>query len=282
MKLSGGFSNHPQSLRPRRPGATLRPSGGGRRVLYITSTRLMRESEDAVRAHASSGDEAFRRVCSQLLANEPRYGEWHALHEAKMRNVASPGRRDPQVQALRAVAVEQVHRTALVNYLRQGRITGGARERALSLFHGISDVRDATLAEHRTYLLAASTQVCAHDLLELVGDDEGLGLIRRYELAYTQFFGMFCERAIAQQTGRNYLLGSLLPEVKGVADRLRLQIVGARLKPVEPRRAAGGVVQGVWLSRKPARAVTARDHARAALPTAAQPVSRSARSRTAR
>lgn len=242
----------------------------------------MRESEDAVREHAGSGEEIFRRVCSQLLANEPRYGEWHALHEAKMRNVASPRRRDPQIQALRAVAVEQVHRTALVSYLRQGRITGSARDRALGLFHGISDVRDATLAEHRSYLIAASTQVCAHDLLELVGDGDGLALIRRYELAYGQFFGMFCERAVALQTGKNYLLGSLLPEVKDVADRLRLRIVGTTPNVTEPRRAAGGVVQGVWLSRKPARAAAPRDRGRAALPVAAQPVSRAARNRTAR
>ena len=251
-------------------------------MLYITSTRLMRESEDAVREHAGSGEEISRRVCSQLLANQPRYGEWHAVHEAKMRNVASPRRRDPQIQALRAVAVEQVHRTALVNYLRQGRITGSARERALGLFHGISDVRDATLAEHRSYLLAASTQVCAQDLLELVGDGEGLALVRRYELAYGQFFGMFCERAVALQTGRNYLLGSLLPEVKDVADRLRLRIVGARPGATEPRRAAGGVVPGVWLPRMPARAATPPNRARAVLPVAAQPATRSARSRTAR
>lgn len=251
-------------------------------VLYITSTRLMRESEDAVREHASSGDEVPRRVCSQLLANEPRYGEWHALHEAKMRNVASPRRRDPQVQALRAVAVEQVHRTALVNYLRHGRITGDARERALGLFHGISDVRDATLAEHRSYLLAASTQLCAHDLLELVGDAEGLGLIRRYELAYEQYFAMFCEQAVARQNGRSYLLGSLLPEVKDVADRLRLRIVGSQLRAMEPRRGPGAVMHGASLARMPARAATPRDHGRAVLPAVARPVAHPARSRTGR
>lgn len=83
----------------------------------------MRESEDAVREHASSRDEVPRRVCSQLLASEPRYGEWHARHEVKMQAVARPRRRDPQIQALRGVAVEQVHRTALVSFLRQNRVT---------------------------------------------------------------------------------------------------------------------------------------------------------------
>ena len=242
----------------------------------------MRESEDAVREHAGSGDEIPRRVCSQLLANEPRYGEWHALHEAKMRNVATPRRRDPQILALRAVAVEQVHRTALVNYLRLGRITGTARDRALGLFHGISDVRDATLAEHRSSLIAASTQVCAHDLLELVGDGEGLSLIHRYELAYGQFFALFCERAVALQTGRNYLLESLLPEVKDVADRLRVRIVGAQLRATEPRRPPAAAKHGASLARMPARAVTPRDRGRGLLPAAGQRVTPPAKSRTAR
>lgn len=251
-------------------------------VLYITSTRLMRESEDAVREHADSGEEIPRRVCSQLLANEPRYGEWHALHEAKMRNVASPRHRDPQVMALRTVAVEQVHRTALVDYLRRGRITGTHRERALGLFHGLSDVRDATLAEHRTYLIAASTQVCAHDLLELVGDTEGLELIRRYELAYGQYFGMFCERAVAQQTGRSYLLGALLPEVKDVAQRLRLRIVGTELRATGPRRSVGGVAHTASPVRMPARAATLEDRGRAGLPAAGQRAARWPKIRTAR
>jgi len=242
----------------------------------------MRESEDAVREHARSNEEVPRRVCSQLLANEPRYGEWHALHEVKMRGVASPRRRDPQIQALRAVAVEQVHRTALVSFLRQGRITGALRDRTLGLFHGISDVRDATLAEHRSYLIAASTQLCAYDLLALVGDGEGLDLIRRYELAYAQYFGMFCERAIALQTGGNYLLGSLLPEVKDVADRLRLRIVRSHLRATEPRRSPGAVIHDVSLARMPARAAALRDRDHAALPAAARPAALAARSRTAR
>jgi hypothetical protein len=227
--------------------------------LYITSTRLMRESEDAVREHAGSGDDVWRRVCSQLIASQPRYAEWHASHEFKMGKVAGARIRGPQVLALRTVAVQQIHGTALVNYLRLGRVTGPARDTALRLFHGVSDLRDATLAEHRSYLVAASTQVCAHDLLELVGDAEGLNLIRRYEQAYTQYFAMFCERAFALQTGRNYLLGSLLPEVRDVADRLRLKIVGSTLRPLGQRPAVTAGAQGALLARKPARGVTARD-----------------------
>ena len=199
-------------------------------MFYLSSTRLMRESEQAVQQHASGGDEIPQRVCSQLLANPPRYSAWHAQHELKMRNVSVARRRDPLVSGLRAVAVEQVHRTAVVNYLRLSRITGAARDQTLAVFHGVSDARDAALAEHRSYVVAASTQVCAHDLLELVGDVGGLDLLRQYELAYGQYFGIFCEQARARQAGEPYLLGSLLPEVKAVAERLRRRIIAADLR----------------------------------------------------
>jgi hypothetical protein len=218
-------------------------------VLYITSTRLMRLSEEAVREHASSGEEIPRRACTQLLANEPRYSEWHVRHESRMRMVADERRRARQILDLRALAVEQAHRTAVVDYLRLGRVTGGERERTLALFHGVSDARDAALAEHRTYLLAASTRVCTLDLLDLVGDRDGLELVHQYELAYRQYFAMFCDRALALQAGGTYLLSSLLPEVKDVADRLRLKIVGTHPRAREPRRAAGGAGQTVSLAR---------------------------------
>jgi hypothetical protein len=251
-------------------------------VLYITSTRLMRESENAVREHAGSGDDVWQRVCSQLIASQPRYAEWHASHETKRWRVAVARRGGPQVLALRTVAVQQIHGTALVNYLRLGRVTGPARDTALRLFHRVSDLRDATLAEHRNYLVAASTQVCANDLLELVGDTEGLDLVRRYELAYTQYFAMFCERAHASQTGNNYLLGSLLPEVKDVADRLRVKIIGSTLRPVASRPAAVVAAQTALPARKPVRAEGPRDRDRAGPRAAGPPVIRWVKSRTGR
>lgn len=241
----------------------------------------MRESENAVREHAGSGDDVWRRVCSQLIASEPRYAEWHASHEMKMWKVADARVHGPQVLALRTVAVQQIHGTALVNYLRLGRVTGAARETTLRLFHRVSDLRDATLAEHRNYLVAASTQVCAHDLLELVGDVEGLELIRRYELAYTQYFAMFCERAFALQGGNNYLLGSLLPEVKDVADRLRVRIVGSTVRPLT-RPAAVAAAPTASPARKPARARAPLDRDRAGPRAAGPPATPRAKSRTAR
>lgn len=198
-------------------------------MLYITTTRLMLESERVVNDTAVAGEEIPRRACSQLVADRSRYVHWHSHHELRMDGVAKTRRREPAVQRLRALAVEQVHKTALVAYLRDSRVLGAERDQTLRLFHGPVDTRDATLAEHRNYLHAASTQVCAHDLLEMIGDERGLAQIRTYELAYQQYFSLFCERGRAAQAGTSYLLASLLPEVKATAERLRLRILDAQL-----------------------------------------------------
>jgi len=203
-------------------------------MLYITQTRLMRESEQTVLERANSGDEIPRRICTQLLDDPARYSQWHARHEIHMGGVARARRHERQVLKLRAIAIEQVHQTALVRYLRDHHVFGADRDRTLHAFYGINDIRDSTLAEHRTYLLAASTQLCTSEILDLVGDDRGQGLVRRYELAYDQYFGMFCDRARAIQKGGNYLLTAFIPEVRNIAERMRLRILDTELLPLRP------------------------------------------------
>ena len=191
----------------------------------------MLESEKTVHERAFSSEEIPRRVCSQLLADKTRYSLWHTRHEGSMHAVAVSKRRELQILRLRAVTVEQVHRTALVRYLRDHAISGAARDEALREFYGLVDSRRAAVAEHRNYLLAASTQLCAGDLLELVGDDKGLDLIRVYESMYGQYFSMFCDRARAVRRRAPYLLSSLIPETRSGADRMRERILSGELLP---------------------------------------------------
>ena len=189
----------------------------------------MLESERTVRERAFSDDEEIpKRVCSQLLADPPRYLLWRVRHENQMNLVAGARRRERQIMTLRAVAIEQVHRAALVRYLRDHRVTGVARDQTLREFYGVVDARDSAIMEHRNYLLAASTQLCTADILEMVGDKHGVELVRRYELAYTQYFAMFCDQARARQTGKVYMLEMLLPEVRDTAERLRRKIMDPR------------------------------------------------------
>jgi hypothetical protein len=197
----------------------------------------MSESEQAVRRRASAGDDPPSQVCRQLLLDPARYALWRVRHDGHMTVVASARLRVPQILSLRALSVEQIHWAALMSYLRKRRVEGAAREQTLREFHGVMDSREAALVEHRVYLLAASTQFCSADILERIGDREGLGLLHDYELTYAQYFAMFCERARARRAGASYLLAALMPEVHDNAERIRGRLSDDRCFRM-PRRVA--------------------------------------------
>jgi len=212
-------------------------------MIYLTHTRLMLESERAVHDRASAGDELPRRICRQLLADGGRYALWHVRHRGHMGVVAGERRRQRQILSLRSVSVAQVHRAALVSYFRERHVAGAAREQTLREFYGVTDPSEAAVMEHRSYLLATSSQFCATDILEMIGDRRGLELLRGYELAYGQFFAMFCERARARQAGASYLLAALMPEVRDVARRIRARLMDERnvaAPPLRAQAASGG------------------------------------------
>ncbi|MEO8465033.1 MAG: hypothetical protein ABI640_06800 [Gammaproteobacteria bacterium] len=200
----------------------------------------MLESERVIEDCAREGEPAPQRVCSQLLAQPPRYSRWHDGYENRMSTVADARVRARQILVLRAFALEQIHRAALVRYLRDYHVVGSAREMTLRDFHGVLDTRDAAVSEHRGYLLAATNQVCAAGLLEIADDLRGAELLAEYERAYGQFFSMFCEHSRANQSREPYLLESLLPEVRAVVARIRGQILDGdsprRVPRGDPRR----------------------------------------------
>lgn len=191
----------------------------------------MLESERVVHETAKDAAARERSVCDQLIASEPRYTLWHTRQEQRMTPIAKHGRREWQILELRRAGVEQLHRAALVRYLRDYRVTGADRDLTLRQFYSVVDSREAAIREHRSFLVAASSQLCAAELLSLAGDADGVDLLHRYELAYAQYFSMFCQRARAIEARQRFLLGDLVPEVKGVATRLREQIVGGYLLP---------------------------------------------------
>jgi hypothetical protein len=204
--------------------ATLK-NNGPRSVNYFSQTRLMRESEQAINKHAHAGPVVIQRVCTQLLNEPTRYVRWHVRHEVRMSAVAEARLRQRQILALRAFALEQIHGSALVRYLRDYHVVGARRDSTLHHFFGVADSRDAALRAHRDYILAASSQVCAADLLDLANDNYGVQLLADYEQAYGQFFSMFCESERSKQDGEPYALGTLLPEVRTVASNLRRRIL---------------------------------------------------------
>jgi hypothetical protein len=200
-------------------------------VIYLTHARLMAESENSVQMHAAVGEGVEHRVCAQVVADKPRYALWLSRHDRSMTRVASLRERNRQVTDLRAVVVAQIHRTALVRYFREYRITGESREQTLSEYYRAWDPRRAIVAEHKAYLVSASTQYSALDLLDLADDRRGLDMLRRYEVVYGHFFSMFCDQARATDNNKIYLLESLIPEIRQNATRMRQRILAGELLP---------------------------------------------------
>lgn len=203
-------------------------------MIYLTQTRLMIESERTVQAGAREGEVVPKRVCGQLIADPERYSLWRLRHSKQMLSVAERKKRDRQIRALRAVHLEQVHRTALVNYFRRHGITGDARDLTLREFYGVMDPRRAALAEHKNFLLSVPSQMSAYELLKMVGDRRGLDLIADYQGTYGQFFGMFCDRARATRNQTTYILNTFIADAKKEANVLRQRILSGDLLPPTP------------------------------------------------
>lgn len=216
-------------------------------MIYLTYRRLMVESESTVENGALEGRTSPRAVCQQLVADPDRYALWHVWHDSRMRSVADRRARDRQIIALRSVHIEQIHRAALVRYLRKNRVSHVDRDVTLQDFHGVVDPRRAAISEHRTYVISASSQICAYDLLKLVGDARGIELLQDYQGSYEQYFGMFCENGRAARRGQPYLLRGLIPEARAEADALRARILAGERLPAAPVAARPGTGRsGRW------------------------------------
>lgn len=97
-------------------------------------------------------------------------------------------------------------------------------------FYGPLDPECSVITEHRHFILAASSQICASDLLELSGDRYGLDLVDRYQRDYVLYFALYCDRVMVERDGRTYLLEGLIPEIKADAVRIRHRLLtGDRL-----------------------------------------------------
>lgn len=204
----------------------------------------MTESEHSVHMRAQLGEGISKSVCSQILADKPRYSLWISQHDRRMTHVAIAKERDRQLIKLRGVALEQIHRTALVRYLREYHVRGRRRDDTLREFYKAWDLQRAVLVEHKGYLIAASSQFCAVDLLELAGDARGVDMLQRYEAVYGHFFSMFCDQARAQRKGKLYLLDGLIPEIRDNAKNMRLRILSDTLLPSQRVRGIDRVKRG--------------------------------------
>jgi hypothetical protein len=135
--------------------------------------------------------------------------------------------------ALRSAALTLIHRKALFEYLRDKKIRGGDRQRLLAHFHSGSDYATSVVAEHGNYLRSAASFICScHVGRRVMLDARFDQPLARYEEAFTEYFGTFCDAALARNEDEAgaYSRSLLIPLKHGV-NELRDALLGGRSLP---------------------------------------------------
>jgi hypothetical protein len=84
----------------------------------------MEESECRIENVARDGD-SFQALAARRVVEDTRlYQHWEAEHARLMRSVSSETRPPAQLAALRSGYFGLIHRKAMFEYLREGKITG--------------------------------------------------------------------------------------------------------------------------------------------------------------
>ena len=197
------------------------------RAAPVTYVQLMTESERAL-WKTDSQPEYYKIPVSRLLDDGRQYSLWEATHSRQMRGIADCSRQSDQAMELRRFALQLLHRRGMVDYLRSFNIVGDHRQQIFNMFYGRKDYHEAVIAEHRQYVVAASSGYCAEMLVDAVNDANGFRLIERYKSLYAQYFQIFSQYGRAEFTGEVELAGALKPamlELRSYANLLRRQIL---------------------------------------------------------
>ncbi len=160
--------------------------------------RLMAESEWRVEISAGS-DSPDDVVVRRVLENPVAYRRWASEHDWLLRGVSTRPRVEAQVVALRAAAMNLVHRKALFEYLRERQLTSRKRRRLFQMFYGYREYSNAVIAEHGNYVRCSSSYVCAQYLSEQLMHDAAVAEpMQLYEERFAEFFRAFCDGELAE------------------------------------------------------------------------------------
>lgn len=197
------------------------------RTPCLSHAFLMEESECRIENVARDGG-SFQALAARRVIEDTRlYQHWEAEHARLMRNVASEGRPLAQVTALRSGHFGLIHRKAMFEYLREGRITGRDRHLVFELIHGGQDYARAVVAEHANYIRSVSSLVCSQHLGIALMADRAFGTpMLRYEQGYAEYFRVFCDSVIrSNRSDSGDTLSTLVPYLKRQLGVLRRAIL---------------------------------------------------------
>jgi hypothetical protein len=182
----------------------------------------MDESEQALLNAANTTSRRVARIVKHIIGDPKSHRLWEARHAELVRPVAEQGRRTPQVIALRGIEVSLVHRRALIDHIRENKVTGTVRDHLFSTFYGPRDLSDAIVAEHKQYMLAESSRVSTDHLIGVMCDPISNRLVKLYKASYAEYFDLYCYVSACEDSAS--------------ADAARLLMLDARRRTRELRK----------------------------------------------
>jgi hypothetical protein len=213
------------------------------------AARLMEYSERHLSLTARSGVSPEAQLASRLLENVVMYRSWEHSHGRLMHAVATAPRQTSPLE-LRKVTFLTLHRKAPFEYLRDRHITGRARRQLIqALFGGQQSYGRSLVREHEAYVSSACSLMCADSLCSAVlGDESFCEALEKYESAYAEYYRVYCDSLLAEQSGEVAPMSALLPylryQLKIIRDHM---LAGAHqrtvLKDLEALYAATGDTQ---------------------------------------
>jgi hypothetical protein len=205
----------------------------------MTHTRLMRESEQCVEAAARRGGPVEQLIAGRILESPVIWSRWENEHAALMRTVAEHRRPSNQVAALKAACFSLIHRKALFEHLRDQQIRGDARRQILQYFHRTTGFTHAAITEHEIYLRSACSFLCSEQVGGVViRDGVFLNPMQRYEELYAEYFKLFCDSIVENETVASSS-HALLPYLRyQLAEQRKAVLAMPRITPVVARDAA--------------------------------------------
>jgi hypothetical protein len=225
----------------------------------ISHAKLMRESNDCVRAALRSSDTKEQLIAQRILENPSIWTQWEQEHSNLMRQLANCGVRPAQVAALKHATLRLLHGKALFEYLRGDRIRGSQRTRVMAHFRPGRSYDNAVVSEHNVYLKKSCSYLCAQHLgIEVVQDPAFIDPIPRYEELYAEYFALYCD-SIAPSGDTHAEQHALLPLLKRQLNEYRWAILDPRRaqpflrREAQLRSASGDTMRLPAVKSRPAR-----------------------------
>lgn len=237
----------------------------------LTSGVLMDVSEAWIEKIRRSDSPDVRLVVDRLFDRPVTYTHWLSFHYDLMKKVAAGHTSKEQLLLLRKTSFSLLHRQALFEHIRTGKVTGSDREVLVSALHRSTSYAKAVLAEHGRFLESNSSLLCTDYLEMSVRNDLAFGAaFADYRVRYREFFAIYCGWVVAEYRGDDYCLTPVIPEIKMQLLSLQRRILalpdGAISRPAQARalgrpetrsyqRLSPGLVWRGSMSTQPAKSV---------------------------